>query len=36
MRHLKTQLVAAGWTVAASGDGRSAYALISAASLIGS
>ena len=25
MRHLKTRLVAAGWTVAASGDGRSAY-----------
>lgn len=25
MRHLKTQLVASGWSVAASGDGRSAY-----------
>lgn len=25
LRRLKTQLVAAGWTVAASGDGRSAY-----------
>lgn len=25
MRHLKTQLVASGWSVAASGDGRSAF-----------